>query len=183
MKKIYSLLLALCTLTPTALQAKDASVEIFFRDGSSTTITFEYREDIRPGSHRYEVGQAYSDTEPRTLLLNIDDYFEVPREGGSECKRISIFSTPLETVDRLQLHNTETNVNTLTGEQCIVNLNNGTLVFMNLDTPIPLTIAYADGTIALSQTITTDSTIDLAGFQKGFLLINAGSRTFKYLNR
>ena len=70
----------------------------------------------------------------------------------------------------------------ITSKLC-VNVDNGILIFTNVEKPVNLTVSNMAGYNVLNQTISHDTTINLSVYDAGIYVVPAGSQTFNILVR
>ncbi|MDE6072757.1 MAG: T9SS type A sorting domain-containing protein [Muribaculaceae bacterium] len=93
------------------------------------------------------------------------------------------FQAPVVNIDNIEFPENGAAVEDIIPSKLCVNVENGILIFTNVEKPVNLTVSNMAGYNVLNQTISHDTTINLSVYDAGIYVVTAGSQTFKILVR
>ncbi|MBD5197325.1 MAG: T9SS type A sorting domain-containing protein [Bacteroidales bacterium] len=93
------------------------------------------------------------------------------------------FQAPVVNIDNIEFPEKSAAVEDIITSKLCVNVDNGILIFTNVEKPVNLTVSNMAGYNVLNQTISHDTTINLSVYDAGIYVVTAGSQTFKILVR
>ena len=181
MKKLILSVIGLIALLPMTAKADSPSLVITNTQGRNSTIILE--EGMQ--------GNYFNDADTNLLSLEIikgDFTFDsagnrIP-DTSSPNPGAVLFLMPMENIRELAFKEVMTDVTTVAADSGMtVDLRSGSLLFTGVDAPFLLTVCTPDGVIKDRIRITADQTLPLEPYGSGMLIVTAGDKTFKILNR
>ena len=93
------------------------------------------------------------------------------------------FQAPVVNIENIEFPESGAAVEDVITSKLCVNVENGSLIFTNVEKPVNLTVSNMAGYNVLNQTISHDTTINLSVYDAGIYLVTTGSQNFKILVR
>lgn len=164
----------------TAFAAQAASIDVRLSDGSLLSVEMQDQMQGVLWNPRSE------DDSPVHLCIytgsvNYNDSGVLAPVDNATDPGIIWFDMEVEKIGSIQFNNFVSSVGNIASDKALIHISNGVMTLSGVITPMKINIVDVKGISVYSNTINSDTSIDINQFGGGMYVVTAGSDTFKLL--